>query len=112
MKKALDRLQHPKPKRPQYAPHSWNVPNYVKILQMTPDPDDRILLENKSAKKILYLGTMLYYSLSVDPMMSLSINGISRVQSKLTKDTEKKVKMLLDYAATYPNSIICYKDIT
>ena len=40
VKKVLDRLQHPKPKIPQYAPHFWIVPAYVKRLQMAPYPDD------------------------------------------------------------------------
>ena len=34
---------------------------------------------------------------------------ISRVQSKPTRATEKKIRMLLDYVATYPNAIIWYK---
>ena len=30
--KNLDRLHHPNLKRPQYVPHRWIMPAYVKIL--------------------------------------------------------------------------------
>ena len=99
--KALDKLQHPKPKIIQYAPHRWTVPTYGKRLQMAPYPDDKYLLENKSTKRIQYIvGTMLYYTQSVYPTMLQAINEISRVQSKPTRDTEEKARMLLYYAAT------------
>ena len=52
---------------------------------------------------------MLYYARSVGPTMLRAINEILRVQSNPTKDTKEKAKMLLYYAATYPNAIICYK---
>ena len=36
VKKALDRLQHPQPKIPQYSPHRWSVTAYGKRLHMAP----------------------------------------------------------------------------
>ena len=51
VKKALDRLQHTKPKRPQYAPHSWTVPTYVKRLEMAPDPNNSNIIDKKSHRK-------------------------------------------------------------
>ena len=81
MEKVLDRLQHPKPKRPKYAPHHWTVPSCGKGLQMAPDPDDSDLLENKATKIIQYIvETMSYYDYSVYPKMLQAINEISRVQ--------------------------------
>ena len=95
VKKALDRLQHPKPQ---------------KTLLMAPEPDNIDLLDKKSTKRIQSIvGTMLYYARSVDPKMLREINEILRVQSKPTRDTKKKPRMLLDYAATYSNEIIRYK---
>ena len=40
--------------------------------------------------------------------MLQAINEISGVKSKPTKDTGTKTSMLLDYSATYPNSVIQY----
>ena len=63
VEKALDRLQRPKPKRPQYAPHIWTVPSYGKIPQMALDPDEIYLVDKKGNKRIQYIvGTMLYYA--------------------------------------------------
>ena len=74
MRKALDRLQHPKPRRLQYEPHCWSVPTYGKSLQMTPYPDESDIIDKKSNKIInSIVGTMLYYALSVDPTMLRAI---------------------------------------
>ena len=106
----MDSLQHTKPKIPQQAPHRWSVPAYIKIIQMAPDPDESDLLDKNSTKIIQSIvGTMIYYARSVDPTMLRSINEILRVQSRPTRDIEEKARMLLDYAATYPNAIIRYK---
>ena len=50
----------------------------------------------------------MYYSRAVDPTMAPAINDISTEQSAATEDTISKCKMLLDYAATYPEAIIRY----
>ena len=52
---------------------------------------------------------MLYYSWSVGPTMIRVINETLQVQPKPTRDNRKKSRIHLDYAATYPNSIICYR---
>ena len=81
VRKALDMLQHPKPKRPQYAPHRWSVPAYGKRLQMAPDLDERYLLDKKNNKRLQYIvGTFLCYTWSVDPIFLREINEISSVQ--------------------------------
>ena len=85
VRKALDRLKHPRPKRPQYEPHRWSVPAYGKIPQIAPDPDKKDLLEQNTTKIIhSIVGTMIYYARSVDPTMLQSINEILRVQSRPT----------------------------
>ena len=105
--KALEQLQHPNPKRPQYAPHFWTVPAYVKRLKMAPAPNESDLPDKENTKKIQSIvGTLLYYARSVDTAMLQEINEISRVKSKPTKDTDTKASMLLDYASTYQNAAI------
>jgi hypothetical protein len=39
IKDALHKYQHPMPKRPQYAPHSWTVPLYGQLIQYAPLSD-------------------------------------------------------------------------
>ena len=110
VRKALDRLKHTKPKIPQYAPHRWSFPAYGKRLQMAPDTYNSDIFDKKATKRIQSIvGNMLYYARSVDPTMIWAINKILRVQSRSTQDTEEKARMLLEYVATYPNGIICYK---
>ena len=43
--------------------------------------------------------------------MLRTLNEISRIQVRPTKDTMAKAKWFLDYAATYPNAIIRYHAI-
>ena len=63
VKKALDIIQHPKPKIPQYAPHFWTVPAYWKRPQMSPYPDNSNIIDNKSTKRIqCTVGIIIYYS--------------------------------------------------
>ena len=54
------------------------------------------------------VGIFLYYALVLNPTMLRTLNKISRLQEIPTKDTLAKAKWFLDYAATYPNSIIRY----
>ena len=77
VKKALDRLQHPKPKIPKYAPHLWTILSYGIRLKMTPDPYNSNTLDKKSNKRMQsILGTMIYYAQLVDTMILREINKI------------------------------------
>ena len=80
---ALDRIQHPNPKRPQYDPYCWTVPAFGKRLQMAPDTYERNILDKKAINRIhSIVSTMLYYAQKVDPTMPRAINEILRVQSR------------------------------
>ena len=50
--KLLDRLQYNNLKRPQYSPNLWTVPSYGIILQISPDLDDRNIIDEKATKRI------------------------------------------------------------
>ena len=78
---------------------------------MASDPDEINLLEKNATNRIQSIvRSMFYYARSVYPTMLRSINEISQLQSRPTRDKEEKARMLLDYAATYPNAILRYKD--
>ena len=85
------------------AGQSQPMEKYSKLHQI----QTRAIFSKKKATKTLQfiLGTMPYYERSVDPTILWAINEILRVQSKPTQDTVEKVKVHLDYAATYPNLI-------
>ena len=88
-RKALDSLQRTKPKRSQYDPHHCSVPAYGKRLLIAQVIDDRDIIDiNATNRMHSIVGTILYYARLVDP---------------------KNPRMLIDYSATYPNAILCYK---
>ena len=74
---------------------------------MAPDPDESNILDKNTTKRIHFIvGTMLYYARSGHPTILREIDEIPRVKSRPTQYTGEKARMLLDYAATYPNEII------
>ena len=103
---ALERLQHPAPSHPQFAPHRWTTPSYGSKVQLAPI-DTTPLLDAKGKKCVQSVtGTLAYYSRGVDPTMQPAINEIAAKQVNPTEATLDACKMLLDYAHTYPNAKI------
>ena len=103
---ALERLQHPAPSHPQFAPHRWTTPSYGSKVQLAPI-DTTPLLDAKGKKYVQSVtGTLAYYSRGVDPTMMPAINEIAAKQANPTEATLDACKMLLDYAHTYPNAKI------
>ena len=107
VEKALHRFQHKSPKKPQYAPHKWNIPIYGQKTQYVIPTHDEPILDPKKTKYVQAVGgTFLYYARAIDCTMLPALNEIASVQSKPTAKTLQKVDMLLDYAATYPDAKI------
>ena len=79
--KALNKFQHPTPKRAQYAPYQWTCPNYgaTKKLPTPLDTSPPIPEERKrSIQKII--GTFLYYDRAVDCTMLPALNTLAEQQ--------------------------------
>jgi hypothetical protein len=104
----LERLQHPKPKRPQHAPHLWSQPAYGQKLQLAPIDDSPKLGKIEIRYVQSCAGSILYYARAVDSTMLPAVNEISGSQSSPTEKTMRACKMVMDYAATYPLAIIRY----
>jgi hypothetical protein len=56
----LERLQHSKPHRPQYAPHQWTKPAYGQKLQLAPIDESPKLDKNGTHYVQSCVGSMLY----------------------------------------------------
>ena len=54
------------------------------------------------------VGTLLYYSIAVNPTMFTALGYIAVQQSKSTTKTYADTLWLLNYAATHPNTKIHY----
>ena len=107
--KTLEKYQHPKPKKPQYAPHPWTEPTYGSKIQYALPPSTLPVLDKKGIKRVQSItGTFQYYSRAVDPTMMVAVNELSIEQAAPTQNTLKKCNMLLDYAATNPITTIRY----
>ena len=105
--KVLERLQHPKPARPQFSPQDWTKPTYGAKVQYAPSPSSSPFLPASGVKEVQSTtGLLLYYARAVDYTMLTALQEIASEQAKPTEDTLKKCKRLLDYAATYPNAIL------
>ena len=104
--KLLHKLQHVIKKYPQFAPHQWTTPAFGRKRQYAKCEPDLPVLNKKETKKVqMIVGSLLYYSRAVDPTILPALNEIAAVQSKPTNDTLKRCQMVLDYVATYPNTI-------
>ena len=102
----LKKLQHPSPKAPQYAPHQWVKPIYGSRLQMAPVDESAPLSPQGIRRVQSIVGSILYYARALDSTMLPALNDIGSKQASATTGTNKQCKMLLDYAATYPNAKI------
>ena len=54
------------------------------------------------------MGTLLYYSIVVDPTMFTALGSITAEQSKGTEKSYANTLWLLNYTATHPNANIRY----
>ena len=104
--KALRRFNHPQPKRPQYAPHKWTEPTYGQRVQYVQHDNSSSLKKDGTRLVQQINGTVLYYAQAMDSTMLPACNEISYQQAAPTTKTMEACRMLLDYAATYPNAKI------
>jgi hypothetical protein len=110
IKSAIHKYQHPAPKRPQHAPHTWNQPTYGATQQLATPTDTTDLASEPDKKRIQQVtGTLLFYTRAVDPTMLMTLSTIAAQQSKATQQTLQATNQLLDYCHTHPNAIIQYR---
>ena len=104
--KQLNKYQHPKPVKAQYAPHKWSVPSYGKTTQQI-QIDTSAPLDEKGKKLIQSIaGAFLYYGRAVDPTILPALTAIASAQSTPTQHTLNACKMLMDYMWTYQNATL------
>ena len=109
VRKARHKFQHTPPSYPQHSPHEWTRPTYGSAIQYAPLPDKQLLISTKETNLIQQIdGTFLYYARAVDPTMLMALNEIGANQAAPTATTARKVAQFLNYAATYPDSIVTY----
>jgi hypothetical protein len=109
IKAALHKYQHPAPAHPEHAPHTWNPPIYSAKTQFVSEPTPSPAISEKDVNKVQQItGTLLYYARAVDPTLIMPINVLASEQSNATQVTADKVKKLLNYCNTHPETKIRY----
>jgi hypothetical protein len=107
---ALHKFRHPQPEQPEDAPHIWNKPTYGASVQYAPQTDQQAQLPAPEITILQQIvGTLLYYSITVDPTMLVALGTIAANQSKATATTANAVVKLLNYVATHPDATIRYR---
>jgi hypothetical protein len=105
--KALERFQHPTPRRPQHSPHDWIAPQYGAHTQLTEPEDTSPSLLPASIQFLQQvIGTLLYYARAIDNTMLVAIGSIASAQNNGTEATMQEVTHLLNYCATHPSAVI------
>jgi hypothetical protein len=105
IKAALHKYQHPAPARPEHSPHPWNPPIYGPKTQFVSDNDPSPALSDKDINKLKQLtDTLLYYARAVDPTLIMQFNVLASEQSNATAVTADKVKKMLNYCNTHPET--------
>ena len=107
VKQALQELQHPKPKRHQYAPSRMERPEYGQPIQYVNTDESAALTPDEIKYKQRAVGKFLFYARAIDNTMLHSLNDIAI--SKHTQNSMEAVRHFLDYAASNPNAKIKYR---
>ena len=91
--KQLNKFQHPKPTKAQFAPHKWSIPSYGKASQYV-TPDTSTPLDEKGKKLIQSItGAFLYYGRAVDPTILPALTSIVSAQAQPTEHTMEACTM-------------------
>jgi hypothetical protein len=100
---ALHKFRHGRPTSREDAPHKLNQPAYGAKIQYAPDLDSSTPLNKSQVTRLQQvIGTLLYYSIAVDPTMLVALGTIAAAQSNATNHTATDVVKLFNYAATNP----------
>ena len=106
----LLKYNHPRPKKPQHAPHKHREIVYGAKEQLVPDDDNSPPLDDTGVKRVQgIVGSLLYYARAVDNKLLATLSAISSQQAKATENTARAVNQLLDYVATYPSDGITFR---
>jgi len=107
--RALKRVQHPDPQRPEHSPHAWQRPTYGTKTQFAPEPDTTPVLDAADRTRVQeVIGVLLYYARTVDATMLTALGTFATQQANGTHATMEALTQLLNSCATHPHAVICY----
>jgi len=111
IEEVLLNFDHPRPKKPQHAPHKHRKIIYGADAQLqTVEVDTSPPLDATGVKRVqAIVGCLLYYARACDNKLLCTLSTISAQQASATQNTMVAVNNLLDHVATYPSDGITFK---
>ena len=106
----LNRFHHPRPNKPELAPHRYASRYFSAANSQSPIPDDNTArLDTSGVLRVQHIvGCILYYSRAIDSPIIPALTEIGSDQAKATKETIATTKKLLGFFATFPDAVIRY----
>ena len=106
---ALLRFCHQLKNNKQLSPHHHVAPTYGARVQFAELEEDTPLLPEELIKFIQQVvGVFLYYDISIDNIVLVSLSNIGSEQSRATFKTMDEVQQILDYLESNPNGTISF----
>ena len=105
VQKALQKLNHTPPIKPQNLPHAWVQITYGRQIHKAITEDNSPMLSQQETTNIQQIvGSFLYYARAVDNTIYPAINQIANTQARPTQHTRIEANILLDYLYTHPSA--------
>ena len=107
---ALARFRHLYTKKCEDQPYAHVVPNHgAKVQYAAAEDISRLATKEEKTSIQQVVGTFLYYGRAVDGAMLTELSAIASEQASPTKNTLKKARKFMDYAATHPDAVLTYR---
>ena len=108
----LKRFHHPRPIKPELAPHRYASRSFSATNAQAPILDyDTAHLDASGVLRVQHVvGSILYYARAIDSPLLPALTEIGSDQEKATEETWAATKKLLDFVATFPVAVIWYVD--
>ena len=110
IKKLLQKYKHETPPRPQHSSYVIAPKKYGKDAHEPIPSDESTPVSKDKIKRIQgVVGSILFYTISVDSTFLIGLNSIAIQQTSATDNTLKRTEDFLYYVATHPDAKAWYR---
>jgi hypothetical protein len=102
----ISKFQYDNPKHPQHTPSRYAISVYGAKTQYATRNDTYPLSSKQFINIQKITCSVLYYSRSVDPTVSMPLNDITTEQTKSTEKAQSATNKLLGYLATNTDATV------
>ena len=92
------------PHKPQLPPNKFCEVEYGSKTQLAPEEDTSKPINDAGISQVQEIvGTLLWIGRAVNNKLLVALSAIGSQQESATEDTNKAIRQLIDYCATYPD---------